>query len=288
MIQRSTSMNNIVTKRFIDCLKLLKEEGRIKSFRQFALSVDYAPQSLSDIINGKRDVTIELVRKASLKYGVNTQYLFTGDGNSFMDRSPEGLKVLSLITDKEGKELIAYVPVSAQAGYGEQLVDHSFLEELNCFSLPGHKYQSGSFRCFDISGDSMEPMLFSGDQVVCKYIELDRSFSNVKDNYIYVIVTYDSVVVKRVVKTEDESIGLMLISDNSFYEPYYLRPDEVREIWEVDSRISEFSPCNKAKESGIESDVESMKRKLDNQTLLIKNLTRSIDSIVKRNRSAFK
>jgi len=55
---------NIVTERFIKCHNLLKEENRIRSSRQFALSLDYLPQSLSEILRGRRDVTIELLRKA--------------------------------------------------------------------------------------------------------------------------------------------------------------------------------------------------------------------------------
>jgi len=279
-------MNNIVTKRFIDGLKHLKGEGRIKSYRQFALSVDYAPQSLSDIINGKRDVTIELIRKSSLKYRINTHYLFTGEGEPFHSSTDEGMKILTVYTDDNEDERIAYVPVSAQAGYGEQLVDQSYMEGLVSFRMPGNRFLSGTYRCFDISGDSMEPLLQSGDQVICKYVELDRDFSNIKDNHVYVVVTLDSVVVKRVVKTDESSIGLMLISDNTFYDPYTIKAEDVREIWEVDVKISEFSPCNKPNSSGLESEVEGMKRKLDNQTLLIKNLSRSLDSIIKRNRSS--
>lgn len=278
-------MNNIVTKRFIDSLKQLKGDGRIRSYRQFSLSVDYAPQSLSDIINGKRDVTVELIRKSALKYRINTHYLFTGEGEPFQSVSDQSMKILTIYTDDQEDERIAYVPVSAQAGYGEQLVDPSYMEGLISFRMPGNRYHSGTYRCFDISGDSMEPQLYSGDQVICKYVELDRDFSNIKDNHVYVVVTLDSVVVKRVVKTDEPSIGLMLISDNNFYDPYTIKSEDVREIWEADVKISEFSPCNKSVSSGLESEVEGVKRKLDNQTLLIKKLSRSLDSIVKRNRS---
>ena len=61
-------MNNVVTQRFIKCHDKLKEDNRIRSSRQFAMSLDYLPQSLSEIIKGRRDVTIELLRKAIDKY----------------------------------------------------------------------------------------------------------------------------------------------------------------------------------------------------------------------------
>jgi len=50
---------NIVTKRFIKCHDKIREDNRVRSSRQFALSLDYLPQSLSEILKGRRDVTIE-------------------------------------------------------------------------------------------------------------------------------------------------------------------------------------------------------------------------------------
>ncbi|MFT5385521.1 MAG: hypothetical protein ACI81W_002929, partial [Saprospiraceae bacterium] len=68
---------SIVTQRFIKCHNHLKEEGTVRSSRQFALSLDYLPQSLSEILKGRRDVTIELLRKAVEKYKINPVYIYT-------------------------------------------------------------------------------------------------------------------------------------------------------------------------------------------------------------------
>ena len=73
-------MNSIVTQRFIKCHNQLREDKRVKSSRQFAISLDYLPQSLSEILKGRRDVTIEVLRKAIHKYKLNPTYLFTGEG----------------------------------------------------------------------------------------------------------------------------------------------------------------------------------------------------------------
>ena len=72
-------MNNVVTQRFIKCHDKLREEKRIKSSRQFALSLEYLPQSLSEILKGRRDVTIELLRKSVERYQINPVYIYTGD-----------------------------------------------------------------------------------------------------------------------------------------------------------------------------------------------------------------
>ena len=64
-------MCHIVTDRFIQCLEKLKERNEIKSSRQFALAVEYHPQNLNDILKGKRDVTIDLIKNASEIYKIN-------------------------------------------------------------------------------------------------------------------------------------------------------------------------------------------------------------------------
>ena len=56
-------MNSIVTERFIKCHDKLLANNQVRSSRQFAISLDYLPQSLSEIVKGRRDVTIELLRK---------------------------------------------------------------------------------------------------------------------------------------------------------------------------------------------------------------------------------
>lgn len=69
---------NTVTKRFLDCFEQLKLTNKVRSGRQFAVSLDYLPQSFSEIVNGRREVTVELLRKATEQYGLNPAYLLMG------------------------------------------------------------------------------------------------------------------------------------------------------------------------------------------------------------------
>jgi transcriptional regulator with XRE-family HTH domain len=76
--------NHIVSQRFIKCHNKLRDTKVIKSSRQFAMELDYLPQSLSEILNGRRDVTIEVIRKATEIYRFNPTFLFTGEGEWFL------------------------------------------------------------------------------------------------------------------------------------------------------------------------------------------------------------
>lgn len=69
---------NTVTKRFLDCFEQLKLTNKVRSGRQFAVSLDYLPQSFSEIVNGRREVTVELLRKATEQYNLNPAYLLMG------------------------------------------------------------------------------------------------------------------------------------------------------------------------------------------------------------------
>ena len=90
-------MPSVVTERFIKCHDYLKEQKLVKSSRQFALSLDYLPQSLSEILKRRRDVTIELLRQAIATYKLNPLFLFTGEGPMFTDaKATKSLKVLTV------------------------------------------------------------------------------------------------------------------------------------------------------------------------------------------------
>jgi len=165
-------MNNVVSQRFIKCHNKLREEKRVRSSRQFALSLEYLPQSLSEILKGRRDVTIELLRKAIAKYKMNPVYIMTGDGPMFMtEETNQSFRVLTTIQTPSDDELIVHVPLPAQAVYSAELGDPSFVQDLPTFSLPDYKYKVGTHRSFDVLGDSMEPTLFEGDKVVCSFLE---------------------------------------------------------------------------------------------------------------------
>ncbi|MEO1437994.1 MAG: S24 family peptidase, partial [Bacteroidota bacterium] len=192
-------MNSIVTQRFIKCHDKLREEGRVKSSRQFALSLEYLPQSLSEILKGRRDVTIELLRKAVETYKINPVYVYTGEGPMFMsEEDHKSFRVLTIVTNAQEDERIVHVPVPAQAGYASEETDPTFIQDLPTYSLPDYKYKVGTHRSFDVAGDSMEPTLFEGDKVVCSYLEPTLWETSIKDNYVYVIVTRGDVLVKRV------------------------------------------------------------------------------------------
>jgi transcriptional regulator with XRE-family HTH domain len=100
-------MSSIITQRFIHCHNKLKEENRVRSSRQFAMALEYLPQSLSEILKGRRDVTIDLLRKAVEVYKINPVFLYTGEGPLFMSEdNRQDFRTLTVVTDPQNDELL--------------------------------------------------------------------------------------------------------------------------------------------------------------------------------------
>lgn len=277
-------MNSIVTDRFIKCHDKLREDGKVRSSRQFALALDYLPQSLSEILKGRRDVTIELLRKSVEEFNFNPVYIFTGEGTMFMSKENDtkSFRMLTVVTDKEDDERIVHVPVPAQAGYAGEELDPAFFKELPTFSLPDYKYKVGTHRSFDVSGDSMEPTLFEGDKVICSFLEPGLWESSIKDNYVYVIVSRGDVVVKRVFNRIKEQRCLELHSDNDFYQPYTVPFGDVREMWYVRAKISPFLPSPSNIQNYVRAEVKEFKQVIQNQSKLIENLNQTIEKLANK------
>lgn len=276
-------MCNIVSERFVKCLEKLRETNEIKSARQFALTVDYHPQNLNDILKGKRDVTIDLIKNATEIYKINPQYIFTGTGSMFMDEdidrnTPEKVVPASL-------EKIIYVPTAAHAGYTDQYNDPVFMEDLVSFSLPDYKFQHGSYRCFDIVGDSMEPSLFAGDKVVCSHVDSNNFYSSVRNNLVYVVVLDGALVVKRVLNKVRDDRSMVLCSDNNYYQPYQVKIEEIKEIWHVEVKISPYLPSPNNIRNAFHEEMDNVKKTVNQQSSAIQMLNLTVEKLLKQNRA---
>ncbi len=128
---------------------------------------------------------------------------------------------------------IRFVPHKAAAGYLNGYGDPEFVDELNTFTLP--MLAPGTYRAFEISGDSMLPTP-SGSVIVGEKVE---AIDDVKNSNTYILVSKnEGIVYKRIEKNNRSKTKLTLISDNPVYEPYSIAVDEVVEIWKAQMVIT--------------------------------------------------
>ncbi|MBK8086713.1 MAG: LexA family transcriptional regulator [Chitinophagaceae bacterium] len=155
--------------------------------------------------------------------------------------------------------VIHFVPVKAAAGYLNGYADPEFLDELNTFTLP--MLTSGTYRAFEIIGDSMMPTP-SGSVIVGAKVE---NLDDVKNNNAYIVLSKsEGVVYKRVLKSNRSKNKLTLLSDNPVYQPYQVNTEDVLEFWSAQMVISKVGQGQRWDVSNLASLVTNLQDQVNN------------------------
>lgn len=155
--------------------------------------------------------------------------------------------------------VIHFVPVKAAAGYLNGYADPEFLDELNTFTLP--MLTSGTYRAFEIIGDSMMPTP-SGSVIVGAKVE---NLDDVKNNNAYIVLSKsEGVVYKRVLKSNRSKNKLTLLSDNPVYQPYRVNTEDVLEFWSAQMVISKVGQGQRWDVSNLASLVTNLQDQVNN------------------------
>jgi len=134
------------------------------------------------------------------------------------------------------RNLIHFVPVKAAAGYLAGYGDSEFIDELNTFTLP--MLSGGSYRAFEIIGDSMMPTP-SGSIIVGEKVD---DLESVKNNSPYIVVSHsEGIVYKRIIKNNKNKNKITLVSDNPAFQPYQVQTADVLEMWQAQVIINKVT-----------------------------------------------
>ena len=184
--------------------------------------------------NVKDTLPLETVRN-TVRFSDKTKNIenltvFQQEANISYNRMPQVVTV-----DGSGKDNVVLVPAKAAAGYLLGYGDNKFIESLPTFNLPN--INNGTFRMFQVSGHSMFPTVSDGSYVVGEWVE--NWVKEVKDNRIYVIISTDGILIKRVLNRLKKYGNLYLKSDNRREHPNIsLEPSQIKEIWSVKMHLS--------------------------------------------------
>ncbi|CAL2079943.1 Transcriptional regulator [Tenacibaculum sp. 190524A05c] len=177
------------------------------------------------------------------EFNINPDYLFDKSQVMLREDLPNSNYTGTpqvVATNTSGEENIVFVPTQARAGYLTGYGDTEYIQNLPSFHMPHLRH--GSFRCFEVQGNSMVRTFFDGDLVFGQYVE---NLYDVKDGRVYVIVSKnDGIVLKRVINRIQERGKLILKSDNKDgnYPTYTINADEVMEVWYVTMYASKQMP----------------------------------------------
>lgn len=227
---------NIVNQRFRKVYEYLENNNLIKGKSDIAKKLGTYNHVINSILKAKRNITVDQLNKLFEIYSINANFLFgisddmiAGLGDlmtqPFSNRINGGRANIQLVTHK--------------ALAGNLMASQEYKDEvLSSFSVPG--LEGSNLFAIEIEGNSMFPTITNGDVVVCEQMERGESL---KANSVYVIVTKDGVVAKRIQANKENNhiSSLSLISDNSgTYKPYDVDIDEVIKILKVKCRLTNF------------------------------------------------
>lgn len=146
--------------------------------------------------------------------------------------SPTILLSPKIITvDRTGRENIVHVPVRAQAGYLNGYGDEEYIQQLPSYNLPG--LTDGTYRSFEVDGDSMYPTLKNRQLVIGQWVE---KLEYIREDRVHILVTKtDGVIIKRLLNRIDKYGVIIAKSDatdeRNLYPNLQIKPEDVREIW---------------------------------------------------------
>lgn len=177
-------------------------------------------------------------------FDVNPDFLF-GKSTTMLKSDVKDNQTYSgmpqvIAVNQTGDENVVYVPVKARAGYLDGYGDPEYIETLPSFNMP--HLTNGTYRCFEVKGNSMVRTFFDGDLVFGKYVE---NLEDIKDGRIYIIVSKnDGIVLKRVINRITERRKLILKSDNKDgnYPTYTINAEDIVEVWYVTMYASKQMP----------------------------------------------
>jgi len=151
---------------------------------------------------------------------LNKIWLLTGEG-SMISNADKKRKKNSLIR-KESKG-IPLIPFTAMEG--------AFSSNISTMECECERYIIPAFKEADflisVKGNSMEPVLFSGDIVACKIIKESRAWF--QDEKAYVLDTAQGPLIKYVTFSKDETC-FSIISENKNYHPQDVPIESIRNV----------------------------------------------------------
>lgn len=226
-------------------LKFLRKQKKLTQ-ADFAKKIGINRPKVGSYEEGRAEPNMETLQNISHFFKVKMDDLvevnLMENGNqSKKDISGKGLRILPIVVDNTDKEKVSLVPAKAAAGYLNGYADPEFVEQLPAFNLPLQETQNGTYRLFQIEGDSMLPIP-SASYIVGQYVD---NWQSVKDNNCYVFITQsEGIVYKRAVNKVEESQNFELHSDNKNYSPYTIKVEEVLEVWEAKGYLTFDLPQN--------------------------------------------
>ncbi|WP_276360180.1 helix-turn-helix domain-containing protein [Daejeonella sp. H1SJ63] len=261
---------------------------RIRGLRiENALSQEFIAKTMglsrsnySQIELGNQFPSYEVLVKIAIFYNKTYDWIIHGEDFAIKTSKIDKLKMDKLIsTDFQNAlkgtdaDKISLVKNSDYYDYVCSAKIQKYIDQLSTIEIPigkrGKKDNQPLFRAFEVIDNGMSGVLQNEDIIICENI---TKVSDLKFNDIYVLITQEDIIIRRVVKCLEDNKILICKADNMSYPIRIIHLDKLQEIWHIRGIFS-------TKFTGI---VEKIEHQLEKFEKSITDLKKEVQQIKKK------
>lgn len=205
----------------------------------FAQRIGKARSYVSEALNGRRVITEQFVLSISDAFPeISKDWLLTGEGTMLAGESevkanakeldPEGLNWISV-------PVIPFRAMAGSTGWYEDVFADEWKEKRTVIAPLGAKAIDHAI--FTVTGDSMEPTLIEGDEILAKHVPFDCYKENrlrIYNYSIWIIATKsEGILIKNITEHDVENHTITCHSFNDKYSDFVLDLSEVKDIYHI-------------------------------------------------------
>lgn len=222
-------------------------EDVIQAFRlsrnAFCKEIMIDPSNLSRKLNGQSPITTIDANKINQSLGISAEWLLNGKGDMLTDKGVEEYLnhlnsfergAIDRVLERRSEREIPCYDIDFSCSVVESYDDN--LEKPSSYiSVPGTDKADFCCRAF---GDSMMPIIMSGDIIAMKRVEDWATFLPL--NEIYGVVAANGLRAIKVIRASKNDTKFMLHSYNEVYEDQEIDKSSILAIYKVVACIKRF------------------------------------------------
>jgi hypothetical protein len=228
-----------ITDRFLKFCDYLISKNIIKNATDFAKEVGISNSMMTELAKGRSKVGTKAIHNSVLKYYLNTDWLYTGQGEMLKNTEKSDVKFYESGNIPSGRKLIPFYDIETEAG----TIQVSNMEDGN---EPAEYIDAGDWfldaeSAMRVHGDSMFPEYKSGSIIVMREVFDKRLIVYGED---YMIQTLEYRAIKRLYKGNNESCWIACsvndevwekgpMAGRLIYEPFDIFLDDVIKVCRV-------------------------------------------------------
>ncbi|MEN9917993.1 MAG: hypothetical protein RL662_429 [Bacteroidota bacterium] len=188
--------------------------------------------SFSQLLNGKKPIPSSFIdRLVDLHPQINSVWVRTGE-ESMLKSDAKPLVEVDFLN-------VPLIPVSAQAGYPKGFGDFDYIESLPTVPVIVDKHYRGSYRVFEVNGDSMDDgsrnAIYDKDKILCREIKPDlwRSKLHFRDWFFVIVHRTEGVTIKQITEHNVDTGNIVCHPLNPLFDDFILNLNDVMELYNV-------------------------------------------------------